>query len=686
MAETTELNDFLEQVRDEVLARAVDEGGDTPEALRQAFTEILVEDLAEHGAVESPVICPVNEKAGRGNAAADAIEVHADDGRVDILVTAYRGSAVVENLTATEIAQICKRARNLFNHIGKGWEPSAGLHSDGELLFEHLQSCFPTISELRIIVLTDCASKASGEVVEQDGALKIRTDVWDIQRLHRIRNSGKEYESVEIDVLAICPEGIPCLSNPVVDGGYETHLALIPGQFLRDVYESYGPRLLELNVRSFLQLRGAVNKGIRETLINDPGRFLAYNNGLTATVEEVTFAQSRDGVRRITGMKGFQVVNGAQTMATIHATCRSDMVDLTHVQVQAKITCLTENAQAEGLVPMISKFANTQNRVNAADLSANDPLQVQIEQLSETTWAPGQKTRWFYERARGQYQVARAKVAKQLAQKKRFDSETPSSRKFTKTDLAKYLNCWDQAPHTVSTGAQKNFTSMMKSLSGLTVDESWYRDLIGKAIVYKSTEKIARELKLPAYRANAIAYTIAYLAYRSLGRIDLVCVWESQAISPALDATIRHWMPAIHADLSKSAGSRNVTEWCKREACWRHIQTMDLGIPTELEAELAVNQPMPNVGSKKKQKGVGLTSEERENIARVMAVPPARWLELHGKILATEILSPHMAGIVHTLLGYASGKWEKVPSAKQANAAIGIIDTMAPHMDSHEEQ
>jgi hypothetical protein len=279
--------------------------------------------------------------------------------------------------------------------------------------------------------------------------------------------------------------------------------------------------------------------------------------------------------------------------------------------------------------------------------------------------------------------VARSKVVSQPAQKKKFDTEKPKQQKFTKTDLAKYWNAWDEMPHTVSAGAQKNFTALMKALPAKKADEiddAWYRHLIAKAIIFKAAEKIARTEKLPAYRANAVAYTVALLAYRTQGRVDLGAIWQAQAVSDALDGQLRDWLIQVHAEIRSSAGSRNVTEWCKKEDCWRHIQTMELKFTPAFKAELDASQPLPTVGSKKGQKGENLTDEDRENIARTMTISANRWLEFHREGVKRGLLNDIMAGIAATIIGYASGGWKTVPSAKQARQCVKIIETMSEHV------
>ena len=45
-------------------------------------------------------------------------------------------------------------------------------------------------------------------------------------------------------------------------------------KFLAKIYCKYGSKLLQGNIRAFLSVRGKVNKGIRETIIKHPGKFL----------------------------------------------------------------------------------------------------------------------------------------------------------------------------------------------------------------------------------------------------------------------------------------------------------------------------------------------------------------------------------------------------------------------------
>src|SRR6185437_6816110 len=263
--------------------------------------------------------------------------------------------------------------------------------------------------------------------------LRIQFQIWDMERLFRNLAAGRPHEAIEINLEEMLGEGLACLPLPATEEDYQAYLCVVPGDLLYRMYDEYGPRLLELNVRSFLQARGKVNRGIATTIREEPGHFFPYNNGLSMTAAEVRIKPLKGDRQGLTYIRGLQIVNGGQTTASIHRARKTDGEDLSRVFVQAKIT-VVDGDKLEEMVPKISRYANSQNVVNEADFSANHPYHIEIERLAATTWIPGEQGRWFYERARGQYQVAKAKAARTPAQKKLFERQTPSGRRFAKTD------------------------------------------------------------------------------------------------------------------------------------------------------------------------------------------------------------------------------------------------------------
>jgi hypothetical protein len=415
---------------------------------------------------------------------------------------------------------------------------------------------------------------------------------------------------------------------------YISYVAIIPGYILSDIYGEYGSRLLELNVRSFLQVNGKVNKGIRMTLRDEPERFLAYNNGISASAEDLELIERKNGVYEIKKIKGLQIVNGGQTVASIHRAAKIDKADLSKVYVQAKIT-IVDSGKLEEIVPLIARYANSQNKINEADFSSNEPYHVELERISERIWAPGEQSRWFFERARGQYQVLKCREATTPARKKKFEKTLPSTQKFNLTDLAKYINSWECYPHLVSTGSQKNFVKFMDELrkkhgKEWKPDVDYYKDLIGKAILFKSTDSIVKKLKIPSFKANVVTYAISYLAHRTLGRINFQKIWQKQAISEGVQEALINWCPLIFDEILESAGNSNVGEWCKNPKCWMHISSLNLEMPEKLQQEIDAEEIISYTPNNSSNVNDNLSSEDRENLIKVMKISAAEWLEIHG--------------------------------------------------------
>ena len=531
------------------------------------------------------------------------------------------------------------------------------------------------LDNIRIFILSNGISKLKQLDTNDIKGIPVKFEIWDIERLFRGMQSGLPHDEIEINFEEIFGEALPSLTMSQSPGDYKTYLTILSGDMIYRLYDDYGSRLLEFNVRSFLQARGKVNRGIRDTLREEPNRFMAYNNGLSITVDDLTTVVHPDGRQAISSARGFQIVNGGQTTASIHRAKKMDGVDISSVFVPAKITKVTGDT-LDQLVPKISRFANTQNVIQMADFSANDPFHVEIERLSQTIWCPGEQSRWFYERARGQYQVAKARVGTTPARTRRFNEQTPPARKFSKTDLAKFINCWNQKPDLVSRGAQKNFNIFMQDLRigkqlNWLPDEHYYKLLISKAILYKAVTRIIRKEQFPAYRSNIVAYLIAYISYRTGGQLDMDLIWQNQSLSGEFEELLHSWSHDINEKIRETASGKNVTEWCKKEECWNSIRTIPLSLPDQIPREMKGHT---EPGKRRGRRANPLTPNDFENIAECKKLSGEQWLKIHAWGVRTGLLEKWQCGIAHTLAGYAANGWDREPSQKQAKQAIAIMD------------
>ena len=204
-----------------------------------------------------------------------------------------------------------------------------------------------------------------------------------LERFRRLRESGTIYEPLDVDLRTLPGGGLPSVRLDTGSKSFQTWVTVFPGMVLADLYDEHGSRLLELNVRSYLQARGKVNKGILETLRDCPEDFMAYNNGITVVAEEVVTGDLEGGHRGILALKGMQIVNGGQTTASIHRAAKEFAADLSRVFVQGKIT-VVDPIRFQDVVPLISKYSNTQNKISTSDLSANHAFHVGMERSLAT--------------------------------------------------------------------------------------------------------------------------------------------------------------------------------------------------------------------------------------------------------------------------------------------------------------
>jgi hypothetical protein len=340
-------------------------------------------------------------------------------------------------------------------------------------------------------------------------------------------------------------------------------------------------------VRAFLQAKGKVNRGLQKTLQEEPHRFLAYNNGLCCTAAEVRVSGGK-----LEWLKDFQIVNGGQTTASIYHAVKKERVNVDNVVVQVKLTVLKDPAKVPEIVPLISRYANSQNKVNGADFAANGPFHHMLEQLSRTVWAPAASglergTHWYYERARGSYADDKARQGN-ATQRKRWETENPTPQKFTKTDLAKFEHAWQGLPHLVCLGAEKNFNKLaerMEEDGEPVVDQNYFKHAVAKAILWRTAEKLFDTLELDGYRANSVAYAMAWLAEHSECRINLDRVWDEQRISPALCDALKVVCAAAHKHITSQDG--NPGEASKRESCWLEFRDKKLSEPKGWRDELS---------------------------------------------------------------------------------------------------
>jgi hypothetical protein len=568
-----ELAEFLREIQATVRAQMQD--GALYEEL--VYANIVMDHMAEIGMTFEPVQCHFEGRVGNAILRLSGYSLSDDNDQLDLFVSLYQGVDEPTRIPDAETKTAVEQCFRFLSLCAQGTlAPRLDPTNDVRSLAETLQSIYNDLEQVRIFVITDRIANSKSFKTKEINKKAVRLEVMDIERLHRHLSEGKPRDELVIDFNELSGQPLPCVFVNGQNDDYDYALTAVPGDALRLLYEKFGARLLEANVRSFLSVKGkGVNAGIQNTLKNSPERFMAYNNGIVMVADEIRLGHSQNGTTGIAWIKGLQIVNGGQTTASLYFTKKKyPEVDLSRVRVAAKIIVMRvqDPAKEEALVSDISRFANSQNAVRQSDLSANKPFHVEIEKISRTVYCPDGVNQWFYERAAGSYNTLLSREGTTPAKLKKIKDAIPTSRRLTKTELAKYLNAWDQKPEIVSLGSQKNFDRFMASLVAPEGQEvklpstADFKTMIAKAKLYRDAQKLIRPM-FQAFQANITSYTVSVTAMMLGDRIDLDKIWSNQAVSHELLKQIEIWARQVSDVLHESAGGKMISEWAKKPEC-----------------------------------------------------------------------------------------------------------------------
>lgn len=663
--ENIELKRFYQAFNQDIKSTqlAAEDGGN----LEQFFTQWATDLLADAGETEN-VRVSYDEKAlgTKLQHKINAYSISDNYETIDLFITIFKGSDDISKVGKDEVETASKRISNFFK---KGLlKDYVNEIEESSQIFDFAHTLYNS-DDLRLnlvrvnaIILTDGSyvGDIPIEIIITEYPIYFR--VIDINYLFQI--DEKSHLPIEIDFKK---EGfeVPCILAPNHNDKYLSYLAIIPGEALANIYERYGSRLLEQNVRSFLQFKGNVNKGIRNTILNEPQMFLAFNNGLAATAEEVDLFKEENGKGNyISKVKDFQIVNGGQTTASIYHTFKKEKgVDIKNIFVQVKLTVIKNPDSFSDIVSQIAEYANTQNKVSVADLSSNRPFHIHLEKLSRMILTPydhstGKKTRWFYERARGQYRNARLKEGNSPSKRKAFDLTNPKNQVISKEELAKYINSYQEVndgkkiligPHNVVRGNQKNYISFLNNLVDENIDNIFFEDTIAKAILFKSTEKIygVKPNSIGDMRYITVPYSISLLGKLCDNQLDLYKIWNTQKISKELTDLIKHLMILCENFIKVHAPGSLYGEWAKKLECWEALKIYIKDFEIEI--------PEKDLVSKINMKRIRISESDIEDSfykeveSTVKNISPEKWKEIYLFCKESEDIPEYFVNVAHNI-------------------------------------
>jgi hypothetical protein len=418
----------------------------------------------------------------------------------------------------------------------------------------------------------------------------------------------------------------------------------------------HGSRLLEGNVRTFLGRSGKVNKGIAATVAKEPAKFFAYNNGIATTASEVSTGRQRDGSIILTSATDLQIVNGAQTTASLAAAARDKTLEGGTVFVPMKLSVVTPTV-ASDLIPLISRFANSQNGVRPSDFFANHAFHRRIEEISRRILAPAAsgsqvQTHWYYERARGQHLNDQAGLTP--AKRNQFLLINPRREVITKTDLAKVECCFNLEPDVACKGAEKAFVAFAERVSKEWSDESrratygddWFKAAVARVILFRAAEaSISKSTWYEGgYRAQIVAYACARLAKLALdqdgsGGIDYLKVWAQQSAGDVLEQQIAKAAEVMARVLQNPPlAGQNISEWAKQQACRR--TALDTRVPVVKRLDDWTITIEDRRAGKREQRATGLIDRGLDSINQVLSYDSKYWESLRAFCRTKRILLP----------------------------------------------
>lgn len=545
---------------------------------KTALTEMMVEYIQNVGDVNEVNYCCYNSGSGE---AIDAWGYSGDEDltSVDLFLTILVDPEKSHRLPKSEIERHFKWVEKFFERsltgamLSKIEDKRSDLYQIAQLINEA-----DKVDRVRMFLMTNAIVPSNLELDEketEDGTV-LEYHIWDVKRIKKHDDilRGKEAVVVDFEENGFSP--LPCIKMPDVSNRVECYLAIIPGETLFKVYNQFHQHILEQNVRTFLQFKGATNKGIRDTLIGhkptasqkakgdksrpaEPDMFFSYNNGISTTATDIIIQETEQGPV-ITKITDWQIVNGGQTTASISAVMKmkdTDPAMIKQVFVAMKVSVIKKKEDKEDLVPRISQFANTQSTVKKSDFGINEPFLQELEQQSRLVWVKNAQnkeiSKWFFERTRGQY-MDKAKHTANAREEKEYYEEYPKNQMFDKSALAKCMMSWEQEPHIVCKGGELCYSAFFKKVvqSKMSINEETYKKIIAQLILFRTIDAYYGKngINLVGYKANMIAFTMAVLSSITKKAIDMLSIWNEQCvITPSVYNELDGDMPTLYAKI-----------------------------------------------------------------------------------------------------------------------------------------
>ena len=556
----------------------------------------------------------------------------------------------VETLTKDMYERKFKKLKMFFEEATNNANPLYTVMSPSDEAVESSKYIYDLfnqnkIQRLMFLIITNGTLTRNTKVIPFENVKGLRADfqVFDLKDIYRISTQENNLQEIEVSIGDYTDKGLLCLPASLETQDYASYLVVMPGEILAQIYDKYGQKLLEQNVRTFLQFKGNTNQKMQNTVKEEPERFFAYNNGLTCTASSIE-VEEQDNVLKIVRLNGLQIVNGGQTTSVIY-NCYKNKLDIRNIFVQMKLSVVSKEDEYADFVGKVARYANSQNPVKESDFFSNSPFHKTFKELSERIWAPmsgGQqiKNKWYYERTRGQYLNEKSKYIRD-GKEKEFLLRYPKEQMVDKHLLAKTEMIFSNYPY-LSTKTNQAFPKFAKQIEDmlekdeLSINEAYFKEAIAKIILTIKTDEILKEAEWVKSRKSVRAYIKAY-ALAVLNKyvkehetyLNYADIWDRQDISDDMKKVVNICINVIKSYIEAQENEADLREKFSREYTWKEIQQLSFEIPEILFNNITTTKEAVKFEKKEAKKQQAVDNKiERQSF--VVMQPLAIW----GKLVA----------------------------------------------------
>lgn len=693
-----DIEEYRKQFIDELRFNAEHEGTE-PET---QFIEKSLSDLEEIGELNDPIPMSIEMRGSRNRLLAfDAYAYDEADGALILIASDFTNERdSTPTLTNSRIEDIYTHMLNFLDECVQGNISKYCDDSDPALIIANEfrkkigKGLLSTeILRFKFFILSNATLSKQVKNLSKPEFLDrpVELNVWTLERFYQTFASNSS-EIIEIDTADFGCDGIQCLKADIgVDSEYDAYLGIVPGKFLADIYLKYGSKLLQGNVRAFLSVRGKVNKGIRDTIINHPENFFTFNNGIAVVARSVSFSADKT---QIVHFKDLQIINGGQTTASLaNAIIKKEArYGMDNLYVPMKLTVLNvENDLSEeqveqynSITKTISQCANSQNAVSEADFFSNHPFHVLMEKLSKKVMAPPvngnpYQTIWFYERSRGKWEQEQMKLTP--AQKKKFCEMHPKNQVIKKEKLAKCYNTILMNPHQVCQSSAINFNRFAGVIEKIydenrdSINEDFFRKCVSSVILFDTLDGlISKASWYPkgGNKAQIVPYTIAKLmTLIPKGKdIDWRYIWQKQTLYPELAEELLRLAYCTHNFLMDQANGGIVRTISRTQAVWKNFQDYKYTLGETFLSTLVSIEETKN--AERAAKRAHKFDAAIDASVEIFNLGANYWMKVYNDLMKENVLSYGDCSFIKGIADYIAK--QNLPPASQCKRLVKIVN------------